>query len=144
MSEPIVNLITSPDKLLNKNLSFLLVNPSVEIKEQFNELLKEIPDTPINLYLWDNQSPNISWLLDIAQSVNYIIVDIDNTKELQWVIGYLLSFDKTFYLTNQVEMQYNIVNINRVYDIRQIAEGENYFVKVQQRQAEKRSDSGSA
>jgi|TARA_B110000908_G_scaffold105182_1_gene123877 hypothetical protein len=144
MSEPIVNLITSPDKLLNKNLSFLLVNPSVEIKEQFNELLKEIPDTPINLYLWDNQSPNISWLLDIAQSVDYIIVDIDNTKELQWVIGYLLSFDKTFYLTNQVEMQYNIVNINRVYDIRQIAEGENYFVKVQQRQAEKRSDSGSA
>jgi hypothetical protein len=116
----------------------------VEIKEQFNELLKEIPDTPINLYLWDNQSPNISWLLDIAQSVDYIIVDIDNTKELQWVIGYLLSFDKTFYLTNQVEMQYNIVNINRVYDIRQIAEGENYFVKVQQRQAEKRSDSGSA
>ena len=94
MSEPIVNLITSPDKLLNKNLSFLLVNPSVEIKEQFNELLKEIPDTPINLYLWDNQSPNISWLLDIAQSVDYIIVDIDNTKELQWVIGYLLSFDK--------------------------------------------------
>jgi hypothetical protein len=144
MSEPIVNLITSPDKLLNKNLSFLLVNPSVEIKEQFNELLKEIPDTPINMYLWDNQSPNISWLLDIAQSVDYIIVDIDNTKELQWVIGYLLSFDKTFYLTNQVEMQYNIVNINRVYDIRQIAEGENYFVKVQQRQAEKRSDSGSA
>tara|TARA_R110000803_G_scaffold71976_2_gene135423 strand:- start:285 stop:719 length:435 start_codon:yes stop_codon:yes gene_type:complete len=144
MSEPIVNLITSPDKLLNKNLSFLLVNPSVEIKEQFNELLKEMPDTPINLYLWDKQSPNISWLLDIAQSVNYIIVDIDNTKELQWVIGYLLSFDKTFYLTNQVEMQYNIVNINRVYDIRQIAEGENYFVKVQQRQAEKRSDSGSA
>jgi hypothetical protein len=144
MSEPIVNLITSPDKLLNKNLSFLLVNPSVEIKEQFNELLKEIPDTPINLYLWDNQRPNISWLLDIAQSVDYIIVDIDNTKELQWVIGYLLSFDKTFYLTNQVEMQYNIVNINRVYDIRQIAEGENYFVKVQQRQAEKRSDSGSA
>ena len=51
MSEPIVNLITSPDKLLNKNLSFLLVNPSVEIKEQFNELLKEMPDTPINLYL---------------------------------------------------------------------------------------------
>ena len=144
LKEPIVNLITSPDKLLNKNLSFLLVNPSVEIKEQFNELLKEIPDTPINLYLWDNQSPNISWLLDIAQSVDYIIVDIDNTKELQWVIGYLLSFDKTFYLTNQVEMQYNIVNINRVYDIRQIAEGENYFVKVQQRQAEKRSDSGSA
>ena len=144
MSEPTVNLITSPDKLLNSNLSFLLLNPSVTVKEQFNDMLKELSDAPINLYLWDNQSPNISWLLDIAQSVDYIIVDIDNTKELQWVIGYLLSFDKTFYLTNQVEMQYNILNINRVYDIRQIAEGENYFVKVQQRQTEDGSKSRSA
>ena len=143
MSEPTVNLITSPDKLLNSNLSFLLLNPSVTVKEQFNDMLKELSDAPINLYLSENEN-DISWVLDVAQSVNYIIIDIDNTKESQWVIGHLLSFDKTYYLTNQAEMQYNILNINRVYDIRQIAEGENYFVKVQQRQAKDGSDSGSA
>ncbi len=143
MSEPTVNLITSPDKLLNSNLSFLLLNPSVTVKEQFNDMLKELSDAPINLYLSENEN-DISWVLDVAQSVNYIIIDIDNTKESQWVIGHLLSFDKTYYLTNQAEMQYNILNINRVYDIRQIAEGENYFVKVQQRQTEDGSKSRSA
>ena len=143
MSEPTVNLITSPDKLLNGNLSFLLLNPSVTVKEQFNDMLKELSDEPINLYLSENDN-DIAWVLDVAQSVNYIIIDIDNTKESQWVIGHLLSFDKTYYLTNQAEMQYNILNINRVYDIRQIAEGENYFVKVQQRQTEDGSKSRSA
>ena len=143
MSKPTVNLITSPDKLLNDNLSFLLLNPSVTVKEQFNDMLKELSDAPINLYLSENEN-DISWVLDVAQSVNYIIIDIDNTKESQWVIGHLLSFDKTYYLTNQAEMQYNILNINRVYDIRQIAEGENYFVKVQQRQTEDGSKSRSA
>ena len=143
MSEPTVNLITSPDKLLNSNLSFLLLNPSVTVKEQFNDMLKELSDAPINLYLSENEN-DISWVLDVAQSVNYIIIDIDNTKESQWVIGHLLSFDKTYYLTNQAEMQYNILNINRVYDIRQIAEGENYFVKVQQRQTKDGSKSRSA
>ena len=143
MSEPTVNLITSPDKLLNSNLSFLLLNPSVTVKEQFNDMLKELSDAPINLYLSENED-DIAWVLDVAQSVNYIIIDIDNTKESQWVIGHLLSFDKTYYLTNQAEMQYNILNINRVYDIRQIAEGENYFVKVQPRQTEDGSKSRSA
>jgi hypothetical protein len=143
MSDPVVNLITPPDKLLNNNLSFLLINPSVEVKEQFNDMLKDLDGKTINLYLWESEG-DVSWLLDIAQSVDYVIIDIDNTKEMQWVIGYLLSFDKTFYLTNQGEMQYNILNINRVYDIRQIAEGENYFVKVQQRQAKDGLDSGSA
>ena len=143
MSEPTVNLITSPDNLLNSNLSFLLLNPSVTVKEQFNDMLKELSDAPINLYLSENED-DIAWVLDVAQSVNYIIIDIDNTKESQWVIGHLLSFDKTYYLTNQAEMQYNILNINRVYDIRQIAEGENYFVKVQQRQTEDGSKSRSA
>lgn len=143
MSKPTVNLITSPDKLLNGNLSFLLLNPSVTVKEQFNDMLKELSDAPINLYLSEDEN-DIAWVLDVAQSVNYIIIDIDNTKESQWVIGHLLSFDKTYYLTNQAEMQYNILNINRVYDIRQIAEGENYFVKVQQRQAKDGSKSRSA
>ena len=143
MSDPVVNLITPPDKLLNNNLSFLLINPSVEVKEQFNNMLKDLDGKTINLYLWESEG-DVSWLLDIAQSVDYVIIDIDNTKEMQWVIGYLLSFDKTFYLTNHGEMQYNILNINRVYDIRQIAEGENYFVKVQKRQAEDGLDSGSA
>ena len=76
MSKPTVNLITSPDKLLNGNLSFLLLNPSVTVKEQFNDMLKELSDAPINLYLSEDEN-DIAWVLDVAQSVNYIIIDID-------------------------------------------------------------------
>ena len=54
MSEPIINLITPPDKLMNNNLSFLLVNPSDNIKEQFNEVAKNIK-ADINLYLFDSK-----------------------------------------------------------------------------------------
>ena len=36
MSDPLINLITAPDKLLNNNPSVLLVNPSDQLKENFN------------------------------------------------------------------------------------------------------------
>ena len=38
--EPVINLITPPDKLYNGNLSFLLVSPSDDKKEQFNQMAK--------------------------------------------------------------------------------------------------------
>ena len=42
MSEPILNLITSPDKLFNDNPSLLLVNPSDSIKENFNHFAQKL------------------------------------------------------------------------------------------------------
>ena len=40
MNDPVLNLITPPDKLFNNNKSFLLMNPSDIVKEQFNEMTK--------------------------------------------------------------------------------------------------------
>lgn len=132
MSESIINLITPPDKLMNRNLSFLLVYPSDTVKEQFNDVVKEL-DKDINLYLFENNE-NQEWVIDVANIVDYIILDIDYIpKEASWLIGYLLSFSKTFYLTTAGEIPYNVINNSRVYDIRQIAEGENYFVKQTER-----------
>ena len=45
---------------------------------------------------------------------------------------FILSFDKTYYLTSHPLRAYNILNSNRVFDIKQIAEGVNYFAKEQQ------------
>jgi hypothetical protein len=131
MSDTIINLITSPDKLFNSNPSLLLVNPGDSVKEDFNKNASKLLD-PINLYLFEGNPLDIRWLLDVIQSVDYIILDIDNTKDSIWLIGYLLSFGKTFYLTNEVQSVYNIINVNRIYELKQFMEGVNYFGISQQ------------
>ncbi|MBR19865.1 MAG: hypothetical protein CMA64_06930 [Euryarchaeota archaeon] len=126
MSDPILNLITHPDKLLNNNPSVLLVNPSDQIKEQFNYHAKDIKQ-PLNLYLFENTQEEIGWLLEVISAVDYIILDIDNTVIENWIIGYILSFGKTFYLTTKPDMLYNVINVNRIYELKQFMEGVKYF-----------------
>ena len=131
MNDPVLNLITPPDKLFNNNKSFLLMNPSDIVKEQFNEMAKQLGEN-LNVYLFDAETPDVGWLLDIVNQVDTIILDIDNTRnEYQWLIGYLLSFDKTFYLTKAEEMSYNVINTRWIYDVRQIAEENHSIVKIQ-------------
>ena len=87
----------------------------------------------LNVYLFEkSEVPNVPWLLDVSQQVDFIILDIDNiAQEYQWLIGYFLSFSKTFYLTSAEQMSYNVINTRRIYDVGQIAEENNYFVKFQ-------------
>ena len=81
--EPVINLITPPDKLYNGELSFLLVSPSDDKKEQFNQMAKKV-GKDLNVYLFDStQTPDVSWLLDVAQQVDYVILDIDNIATKQ-------------------------------------------------------------
>ncbi|MBJ34113.1 MAG: hypothetical protein CMC89_05235 [Flavobacteriaceae bacterium] len=126
MQDPIINLITAPDKLLNNNSSVLLVNPSDTVKEQFNHHAKQFK-APINLYLYENIEEQLGWLFEIISAVDYIVLDIDNTKIEQWIIGYILQFDKTFYLTNKPDRLYNVINVNRIFELKQFLERINYF-----------------
>lgn len=126
MSKALINLITHPDKLFNNNPSMLLVNPSDQLKEDFNKNALRL-EKEINLYLYENDE-NITWLLDVSKSVDYIVLDLDNTKINHWIIGYLLSNNNTFYLTNESNSVYNVVNVNRIYEINQFLEGVKYFV----------------
>ena len=126
MSEPVLNLITSPDKLFNDNQSLLLVNPSDSIKENFNHYAQQF-ENDVNLYLYENSETDLRWLLEVVETVDHIILDIDNTKVSPWIIGHLLGFGKTFYLTNTPESVYNIINNNRIYELKQFMEGVNYF-----------------
>ena len=126
MTDQVLNLITSPDKLFNNNPSLLLVNPNDTIKENFNFHAKDFKND-VNLYLYENVEDELGWLLDVAQSIDYIILDIDNTKVNQWIIGHLLGFGKTFYLTNTPNSVYNIINNNRIYELKQFMEGVKYF-----------------
>ena len=77
--------------------------------------------------MYENIEEELSWLLEVAQSVDYIVLDIDNTKAHHWIIGYLLGFNNTFWLTNSSESVYNIINNNRIYELNQFMEGVKYF-----------------
>ena len=123
-----MNLITAPDTLQNDNPSILLVNPSDTDKNQFNDIAKDFKND-INLYLYQEDVPEDTdqWLINAANIVDHIYVNLDNSKKIEWLKGWLLKFNKTFYLTTADHMSYNIINVKKVYDMTQVAEGVNYF-----------------
>ena len=111
-----INLITAPDKIYNEDLSILLVNPSDELKEEFNKLLESSNIGTLNLYYFaESEDNNQEWLLDVINFVNYIILDVDQCYDTKWLVGYILNNSKTYWLTKQSNMLYNTINNNRVY-----------------------------
>ena len=72
-----INLITPPDKLKNDLPSVLIVNPDQGIKQQFNDVAKQIK-TDFNLYMFEEEvGADIDWLLDVANYVDHILINID-------------------------------------------------------------------
>lgn len=120
-----INVITPPDVLHNQSKSFFLVQPSNEVRNQFQLVLQEI-DIPCNIYLYDPQDSNermYDWLLNIANMADYVIVDVDNLGAVEHnLASYLISLPQTFYLTKDEVTPYNMLNVNRVYDLDWLAE----------------------
>ena len=77
--------------------------------------------------MYENTQEQLGWLFDTLSIVDYIVLDIDSTIIEQWVIGYILHFDKTFYLTNKADRLYNVINVNRIFELKQFLERINYF-----------------
>jgi len=116
---PEINLITSPDRILNNSISFLLVYPSKGIKEQFNNLIKNF-DESFNIYLYENPTDDHQpdWLLTTAKLVDYCIIDLDNCpQEVRDLGSYFVSQNNTYWLTNGEEMFYNKLSNKRIYSL---------------------------
>lgn len=123
-----MNLITAPDTLQNENVSVVLINPSEEDKANFNSIAKNLENS-INLYL--HEQSNVEWLIDVVKFCDYVYINLDNSKDIEWLYGWILNYSKTFFLTSMDHMPYNKINVNRVYDIAQMVEGVNYFEERQ-------------
>jgi hypothetical protein len=115
-----INLITPPDKLHNKAISFLLVWPKNEILEQFQNLVINWTQT-INLYLYSPEEEvdyDVSWVLDISKQVDYVILDLDNMdSQTKNFASYLISYPNVFYLTNDELTPYNLLSTNRIFNL---------------------------
>ncbi len=111
-----INLITPPDIIFDKTVSILLIHPSKKIKDQINELLKDV-ETHINIYLYEDQEEH-DWLLKLHRMCNFVIIDIDNCpSSTRDAISYFISFPNTFWLTNGDNMYYNKISNNRIFNL---------------------------
>jgi len=111
-----INLITPPDVLINLADSFLLIKPSLTVKQQFQSILSQL-DSDVNVFLFDENDHDIEWMLSVAQQVDTIVVDLDNcdplTKQFATVI---MIQPNTYYFTNDMVTPYKLINRNRIYD----------------------------
>ena len=122
-----INLITPPDKLKNDLPSVLIVNPDQGIKQQFNDVAKQIK-TDFNLYMFEEEvGADIDWLLDVANYVDHILINIDMCVTSQWAVGHLLRFPSSWYMTKNDHVPYKKININRIFDLESFVKGVNYF-----------------
>jgi hypothetical protein len=112
-----INLITPPDNLFNSNISYLLVKPSTKLKVQFQTILSAINDE-INVYIYDDDVIDIAWMLNAANNVHMIIVDIDNCDPVtKNFVALMLSQPSAYYLTQDEITPWNLISRNRIYNL---------------------------
>jgi len=117
MSGTNINLITPPDRLYNSNLSFLLVKPSTKIKLQFQTTLSKIGED-VNVYVFDDSESDINWLLSVSQSVDRIVVDIDNCDDLtKLFVSLILTQSNAYYYTTDEITPWSLISRNRMYNL---------------------------
>lgn len=114
-----ITLVTPPDKYYGDETSILLIYPSPITKQQFNDLLSKL-SVPIIVYLYelrdDGHEPE--WLLDTFNTVDYVILDIDNCpSKIRDLGSYFIAKSKTYWLTNSGDNLYNVLSKNRLYNL---------------------------
>lgn len=110
-----ISVITPPDKLYNKSYSFVLIYPNNDIKEQLQTLIEDWKD-PINVYMYEEEA--IDWLLDIVQSADTVILNLDDCDtQIRDLSSYLVSLPNVFWLTKAEVPVYNKLSVNRIYNL---------------------------
>lgn len=121
MSE--ILLVTPPDILYNNTPSILLVNPSPQVREDIQTILKDY-DKDINVYLYDMMPPDEdpAWLTQVASIADLIVVDIDYCfGETKLMVSYLLGKPNTYYLTKEGFVPYTMISRNVIDSIKDIS-----------------------
>lgn len=117
-----ITVITPPDKLFNLTLGYLLVKPSVHVKQQFQAILSQSIDD-VNVFIYDQEENDISWLLSVAHQADVVIIDVDNCDLLtKQFVTFILAQPNVHYITNDEITPYNLISKNRIYDLDWIVE----------------------
>jgi hypothetical protein len=108
--------------LFNLTLAYLLVHPSLHVKQQFQAILSKSIDD-INIFIYDQDDRDISWLLSVAHQVDMLIIDVDNCDPTtQKFVTFMLAQPNAHYITSDEITPYTLISKNRIYDLDQIVE----------------------
>lgn len=117
-----INLITPPDSLFNLNTGYLLVKPSNKLKVQFQSILSSLDDD-VNVFIYDTDESDLAWMLNAANLVDAIIIDVDNCDpETLLFVSVLLANTNAYYITEDDSIPWNLVSRNRIYNLDWIVE----------------------
>jgi hypothetical protein len=117
-----ITVITPPDKLFNLTLSYLLVKPSNHVKQQFQAILSQSIDD-LNVFIYDQDDNDISWLLSVAHQTDVVIIDVDNCDPItKQFVTFMIAQPYVHYITNDEITPYNLISKNRIWDLDFIVE----------------------
>lgn len=112
-----INIITPPDKLFNLNMSYLLIKPSLNVKQQFQTILSHNIEE-LNVFIYDQEETDIGWLLSVAMQADVTVIDIDNCDSTtKLFVTFLLAQPNTHYITNDEITPYGLISKNRIYNL---------------------------
>jgi len=117
-----ITVITPPDKLFNLTLSYLMVKPSVQVKQQFQTILSKSIDD-VNVFIFDQDETDISWLLSVAQQADVVVIDVDNCDATtKLFVTFMLAQPNAHYITKDETTPYQLISKNRIYNLDQLVE----------------------
>ena len=106
-----VLVVTPPDKVYDDSLKVLLINPCDKLKNDISEFLKTVEQNVV-IYLYDKvEENNAAWLLSAMNEADMVFYDMDFADPVVRAIdGYILSKNKTYWLTQGENLFYNASN----------------------------------
>ena len=117
-----ITIVTPPDKIFNINVSYLLVSPSMHVKQQFQSILSNSIDD-LNVFIYEQDESDIDWLLSVSHMVDVVIIDVDTCNQLtRSFVSFLLAQPNVFYITSDELTPYNLISKNRIYNLDWVAE----------------------
>jgi hypothetical protein len=114
-----IALITPPDFLYNDSFNLLLICPGNSTKDMLHEKLIKT-EISLNVLVYETPADNmhqLEWLLNAVKIADCVILDLDNSDVLvRQFASHIIAQSKTFYLTNDNTIPYNLLSKSRVYD----------------------------
>ena len=113
-----VLVVTPPDKVYDDSPKVLLINPCDKLKNDISEFLKTVEQNVV-VYLYDNvEEHDAEWMLSAINEADMVFYDMDFADQLvRSIDGYIISKNKTYWLTKGENVVYNILSKNRIYNL---------------------------
>src|SRR6056300_754911 len=111
-----INIITPPDTLHHRAYKFLLIYPDAYIQQELQNYIGGW-DHPVDIYIY-NEPEAHDWLLKVFEMADTVIVNCDDCDtQIRDLMSFLISFPKTYRLTQAENIVYNKLSLNRVYNL---------------------------